>query len=756
MTMLVRSDSPRLLCPRFFRDYLAHYFRGEAASRNAAAQVAPKTSAVRLWTIIAVAMSIFLGHSAPARASQVRIPLTIDYITLREALKRKLYTAPGGRAELWKGLSDCQYLYAENPEFSRATAGGAATVRLETANSLALGVAMGSQCLNAIQWSGIVEALGVPYIAPGLQLKFHFTDLNLYDTAHQETELVSRGFDLIKSYLIPRLDDFSYDLNPAVQQLAAMAADAIPPDAAERVRAAIASLTAERDIAALDDGVRITLVMTVPDFPTPTAIPGAAASPRPAELKAFQDTLDQWDAFLVFSIKHLGDAVGDHQFRDQLLQILLDSRYRLVQALNNPPAAAGPDPVRVLFLDEWRQLHDAVRAAARRGMLGPSALEFMSFISAGDALFALDQAAPALGMRISAADLRRLAHIMAPTATGDPLQFNYSEDRDLKKLFAFPEPPAAEPPAAVPTAAVPTASHHPIEEENIPPSSAGGALPGSSSASTPAAVPSPRGSILPTPGPSARMFRNYLACYFTGEATSRSEAGAGSAAPGLGVRLLNLLSPQEADAAEDDTALMPRLQDVAGRLYHLVVTEANADSYRHDMGLLLNLSAEHQLSTAAIDANNSQTYVTLVLSTAWEESCWRQFVLDGARLRWLESATGDIGLMQVNKHVWRGFYDIERLKWDVLYNAGAGCEILARMMQYASAAQPKFDPVPVASHLARSAYAAYNGGPGACNRWRRREPPALKQIDSSFWQKYRAVEDGTPIDILSCARSWGH
>ena len=129
-----------------------------------------------------------------------------------------------------------------------------------------------------------------------------------------------------------------------------------------------------------------------------------------------------------------------------MLQILLDSRYRLVQALNNPSAASGPDPVRLIFLDEWTQLHDAVRAAAQRGMLGARALEFMSFISAGDALFALDQAAPALGVRISAADLRRLAHIMAPTATADPLQFNYGEDRDMKKLFAVPEPPTKSPP----------------------------------------------------------------------------------------------------------------------------------------------------------------------------------------------------------------------------------------------------------------------------------------------------------------------
>ena len=220
-----------------------------------------------MWIIVTAIVVIFVARPAPARASQVRIPLTIDYITLREALKRKLYTAPGGRAELWNGLDDCQFLYAENPEFARATAGGAATVQLETANSLGLGVAMGSRCLNAVQWSGIVQALGVPYIAPGLQLKFHFTDLNVFDSAHQKTVIVSQGFDLIKGYLIPRLDDFSYDLNPAVQQLAAMIADSVPPDAADRVRAAVASLTAEPNIAALDDGIRVTLVMTVPDVP---------------------------------------------------------------------------------------------------------------------------------------------------------------------------------------------------------------------------------------------------------------------------------------------------------------------------------------------------------------------------------------------------------------------------------------------------------------------------------------------------------
>ncbi len=43
-----------------------------------------------------------------------------------------------------------------------------------------------------------------------------------------------------------------------------------------------------------------------------------------------------------------------------------------------------------------------------------------------------------------------------------------------------------------------------------------------------------------------------------------------------------------------------RLQDVADRLYRLVVNEENADAYRHDMGLLLNLSAAYQLSQISL------------------------------------------------------------------------------------------------------------------------------------------------------------
>src|SRR5258708_11272902 len=307
---------------------------------------APVRQLIRLLIIVTAASGIFAPTPRLALAAQVRIPLTIDYITLREALKRKSYTARGGRVALWNGADDCKFLYAEKREFARA--GNRSNVKLETAGRLGLGLGVGGQCLNAVQWSGIVAAFGTPYIAPGLKLKFHFTDLDLYDSQHRKTTLLSQGFDLIKNYLIPQLDSFSYDLNPSVQQLSALVGDSATPEVADRIRAALASLTAEPNITALDEGIRVIVVMTVPD----TAIPGAEhseATPSPAELEAFQTTLDQWDAFLVFAIKQIGDSVGDKQFRDQLLKILLDSRYRLGQALHHPPQNAAPHPVPVIF-----------------------------------------------------------------------------------------------------------------------------------------------------------------------------------------------------------------------------------------------------------------------------------------------------------------------------------------------------------------------------------------------------------------------
>jgi hypothetical protein len=680
-------------------------------SRAAAAR--PCSRGAVLFAIAAAFLALAIAR--PARARDVRIPLTIDYLTLTEALKADLYTAPGGRAPLWNGTDACQFLYAENPAFGRA----GERVMLETAASLALGLEIAGRCISPVSWTGIVEAESQPYIAAGLKLKFRIADLNLYNPQHEKTILVGKGFDLIKQYLIPRLETFSYDLNPSVQQLATLAADASTPPVAERIKSSVATLRALPEVQAQDDGVRITLVITVPDFPAPEASPSPVTA-TPEEIAAFQKRLDQWDAFLVFAVKQLGANVGDEQFRKQLMQILLSSRYKLVAALQQPPSAAGPDPVRMLFLETWRNLGAAVRDAARRGKLGARGLRFLSFVSAGDALFALDEAAPALGMRISAADLRRLAHIMAPTATGNPLEYNFNEDQELKDIFGVTEPPSS---GALPEEEAPEPLTSPAASESP-----------AATAATPATVPR----LPPTPAPSLKP------------SPAPAERSGWLRVP------MWLLEPEDACAGETDS-LLPELHEVARRLGHAVVDSNNAPRYRDDMARLLGLSADHEIAQSKMDRRYRPTFRTLVKSAAWQESCWRQFVRTKGRVRWLESSSGDIGLMQVNKHVWRGFYNLQKLRWDVLYNAGAGAEILDQMMT-GVLRRPHIDPFrydPVA--LVRSTYAAYNGGPDAYNRWRRGalEPNPARAIDSAFLAKYGATARGNDFDILSCAATWG-
>lgn len=667
-------------------------------------------------TSVLIALAWLLGSALPAAAVRITVPLTIDYLTLREALKHQIYNTPGERAQLWNGPNACEYLYAKNPSFGRS----GTAVKLDTEGILSLGVPFGGSCVTPITWRGIIEVDAQPYLAPKLRLMFRVTNINLYDQQHQKTLVVGRGFDLIKQYFIPRFETFSFDLSPAVDEFRMLAGEAAPPADTKRLRQALASISGVPPVVPMDEGVRMTLAFDAPALGVPP--PQVRSGPlSPAELAAWNQRLDQWDAFIVFAVKQLGSRIADRQVRAKLLTVLLDGRYRLVTAMNQPPSPGSPDPVRSLFLSQWRQLRDIVRTAADRGELGDRALEFMSFVSAGDALMAFDQAAPALGVRISAADLRRLARIMAPASTADPLEFNYKQDPELQRLFGIVPPPET--------------------PGSVEPSDSSGSEPVASPVPSPsAAYPSPANpprtpNARPAPTPSG--------------APMGSTHGERSPIASFMRMTLRMLSPT--DAFADTPPMGERLRQLGERLRRAVVTDNNVGRYRHDLGALLDAAAEGTLTAA--DAPLPSNYRTIVRATAWQESCWRQFVVKRGRLKYLLSSTGDVGLMQVNKHVWRGFYSIPHLEWDIAYNAGAGSQILARMAARAAAKSGRrISP----AALARSAYAGYNGGPDALNRWRQpHERRELRMIDDSFWQKYRALSKGQSIDILRCAAEWG-
>jgi len=683
--------------------------------------------------LAAIVAFVSLGGPAAAQpGTQIIVPITIDYATLGAALKRQLYVAPGGRAILWNGNNDCEFLYARNPSFA---ASGAATVELQSAGELGLGVPLADKCVNPISWQGIIAIDATPYLTANLTLMFRVSDINLYDLRHQKSLIVGHGFDLIKGNFIPRFETFKFDLRPPINEFRALAEEAAPPDQVERFRQTLATVHGIGPAVAADDGVRVTLALTAP--PLPAAQPTAAsASLTPAELAAWDEQLDQWDAFIVFAIKQIGSTAADKELRTSLLNLLLDGRYRLAQAMDQPPAPGGPDPVRVLFLEQWRQLRNLVRRAAARGLLGDRALEFLSFVSAGDALMAFDQAAPALGARISAADLRRLARIMAPNATADPLQFNYQEDPELQHIFGFTPPPqtpdSVEPsnsdaPEPAATSLAPAADDVAPQATATPQSHTPDVTPGPAPSAAPAPPDDRRSTTAPLAAPSLAMAQRWRTA-------------------------LRLITPPSAFAGAPPQP--EQLTQIGVRLRRSVVSEANVDQYTRDLGALLDAASASEIADEQPAAALQPTYRVMVRAAAWQESCWRQFVLTHGRVRYLESSTHDIGLMQVNRYVWRGFYDVKHLEWDIAYNAGAGSQILARLMIRAAA---KAEHPSDSDGLARSAYASYNGGPDEFNRWARADEPHNKRlIDEAFWRKYRALGEGQPVNILTCADEWGH
>jgi hypothetical protein len=329
------------------------------------------------------------------------------------------------------------------------------------------------------------------------------------------------------------------------------------------------------------------------------------------------------------------------------------------------------------------------RRAVHDGDLGDRAYRFVTFLAAGDALAALDQAGPGLGLDVSADGLRRLARVVDPDSPGDPIAVSDAPDPALRTLFGFADPAAETAPTKPPATRVAPSS--------VPPST------------------TPPSTAPPEP---------------TTPATS---------APTTTLPLSWLWSPRAAAAATVDLAAIGK------RLDRWVPHDDELAAYRDVVDQLLTTLATER--APRLDRRLAPVYRDLVPTVAWQESCWRQFVERNGSVTFLLSATGDVGIMQVNRRVWRGFFDLRKLEWDAVYNAAAGAEILAQLLGRFGGKEG----ATVLENAARATYSAYNGGPAAYARYRStRAHPRERAIDTDFFDKYRRVASGRAGDLVLC------
>lgn len=683
----------------------------------------------------------------PSRLSAaiIELPLFVRTQILQNALEESL-TPESGRPTVLFQQGSYNYLHISEPRLSirdnqpyfscNATAG------------------MGFDSLgilpSAVKWKGSILMRLDFYVDPHWQLRYRILDSAIYDEKGGKPMVTGFAWDLSKRFLHPRLEQYGFDLSMPREDIVALLRACASPTETAPLEAALDTLTVG-PMRAGADGITVPLLMNIDPTLTRPAPPLPAEAPLGfEELERLQKTFEPLDAFLVFTIKGLGADLGDSLHQEQLFDLLITSRYQLLMILTGQTEVDDRDPFRRLFIDIWEQLRPIVESSTgKSGLMQKKLLRYMTFINAGDALLTIDRAAPGLGIHLTSDGLRRLARIMQPDNREDPLRFDWQIDPALRRLFDFqpePEPPPIEiivpPPATAPPASQP--------EDPTP--------------APPAPVTSQP--VEPTPEPATEPVEPFAEPETEPLTAPEDDPGPKPAAPppekepddqpstpldpeplagSVSIALLDFLFGV-AHASELSVLVGP---DLYQRLNRWVPGRQDEEEYEQIIAQLLHALALEQIKLEKLDSRYTKIYQDLVPAVAMIESCWQQFEIKNDKIVTRRSQAGGLGIMQINQHVWRGFYSIERLEKDVAYNIQAGNQILMRYFkQYAIKVSKETGNT---DDTARAAYAAYNGGPGAVRRFLKADAsPRQKRVDNHLWELYQKISAGGTGDLSTC------
>ena len=191
---------------------------------------------------------------------------------------------------------------------------------------------------------------------------------------------------------------------------------------------------------------------------------------------------------------------------------------------------------------------------------------------------------------------------------------------------------------------------------------------------------------------------------------------------------------------------------VAAQIKQWIPSAGDPYLYVGKVRSLLDGAADTALVANPLAGDYGSFFHALVLATAWQESCWRQFVVQAGKIRYLISYNGtSVGLMQINERVWRGIYRVESLRWNTAYNVKAGCEILSLYLR--TFALPEIKPANRADldTVAQVTYAMYNGGPGQLKQYfKRSSAKKFYKSDRLFREKYTAVRENQLDQLKLC------
>lgn len=607
-----------------------------------------------------LALCLLVTAQSDVHAATVELPLFLRTRILQNALQESLTPEPDRKAALYQKDSH-NYFHIADPRLSIRD--GEPRFRCDIAAGAGfepLGVLP-----SAVHWNGSIEMNLFFYVDDRWQLRYRIIDSTIYDEKGSKPLLSSFVWKLSRRFLYPPLEDFSFDLSPPQQEIMGLLRNSVFPEDLEALEATLNTIRVGT-LRADANGIVVPLLLTIPDRPPPAEALAPQMPLTLEEIQGVQNLLEPLDAFLVFVVKSAGADFSDPELRDQLFDLLITSRYRLLAILAGENPVDNDDPLRNLFVEVWQQLRIIIEGGeSQDSLVQEQLLRYMTFINAGDALLALDAAAPQLGMHITTDGLRRMARMLQPEYKEDPLRFDWEVDPALRNLFNF----------------------------------------------------------LPEPQPDTPV-RTF------------------------GSRLLDILIPA-AHAAETGSAFRA---EAGKRLDRWVPSPSELDEYRALVAALLRQAGLERIRSDELDPRYAEIYQYLVPATALIESCWRQFTRSGDQVVYVRSKAGSLGMMQINQHVWRGFYNIDRLKWDVMYNIEAGTEILMHYFKENGLRVAGDGGNP--EYAARAAYCAYNAGPRAARRFINPKATSReKMVDDRLWEYYSGIADGGSVDLQTCSVS---
>lgn len=590
---------------------------------------------------------IVSASSGIAVADPVVVPLNLDYAVVRKALIERVFSGPDESLRIATIAPRCNSLTMARPVLGANDDG---TLNLEVEVTLSGGAPVGTQCLLRFDWHGRVALHELVALDDANeQLTFRVIDSKILrsDGTAGVPDVLWRW---IKRFGHPYIETFRIDLSTLVAGLGDVLELALPQ--AADMDPAHAFNTRLQFPRATTQALRVELAFEIPS-------PSREPSLSPAvltddELAAWDAHWQAWDSFATWTIRFLALTV-DEELRFALVDTLIQARYALRDALAADNRSV--DPVRELFTDTWTRLAPLV-AQAVRDVDSTTALSYLAFISAGDALAAVDASAQATGLRISRATLLEFARSLAPAITDEDIEYTLAPDPTLRRLFGFPGDVAITIPQA----------------------------------------------------------RNFWLDLFIPRAWAQS-----------------------------------RMADLAAHLNTWSPQRDDIDDYLAAVDGLLGEIEGEELQRGKVPADVATVYNALLRATAWQETCWRQFIDKQGTLQPIRSSAGSIGLMQVNQHVWRGIYDVERLGADIAYNAWAGNEILVHYLVDYAIRKNEHEITGSIDNLARATYAVYNGGPGHLKRYRREDTKrSLRAIDDAFWGKYTSIQSDGASAVRRC------